>query len=238
MADVILAIQSAPLDPTTVNPFSNHPDLRLLPEGAVFLTDSAVLVLSDVHLGKSAAFRAKGLPIPEGDTALDLQRMLDLARTHQAKRLVVAGDLFHAPAGITPELEAALERFLHELAVPFSLVVGNHDAKLKRIPPMITKVSYLDLGEHIRILHDPDQAEGGRLHITGHWHPVVRIPDGKRTSLRLPCFLHRNNVLVLPAFGSFTGGAIMQTGPDDRTFVSHQGQVIELPAGLLKPSRR
>ena len=216
-----------------MNPFPEIPALSLLPEGAVFLSDCATLVVADVHLGKSAAFRAQGLPVPEGDTVRDLQRLLELARKCHAAHLVVAGDLFHAPSGITPLLEAALADFIRALGLPVTLVFGNHDVKLKQIPSQIHSVAGLDLGESIRVIHDPAHASGGRMHLSGHWHPVVRIPDGRRTSLRLPCFLYRNHTLVLPAFGSFTGGAILSPAPDDRVFVAIRDQVIELPAALI-----
>ena len=216
-----------------MNPFPEIPSITLLPQGVVFLSDSATLVVADVHLGKSAAFRAQGLPVPEGDTVRDLQRLLDLARNCHAAHLVVAGDLFHAPSGITPLLETALAGFITELGLPITLVVGNHDVKLKQFPSQIRAVASLDLAESIRVIHDPAHASGERLHLSGHWHPVVRIPDGRRTSLRLPCFLYRNHTLVLPAFGSFTGGAILSPAPDDRVFVAIREQVIELPAALI-----
>lgn len=216
-----------------MNPFLEIPSIALLPEGAVFLSDSATLVVADVHLGKSAAFRAQGLPVPEGDTVRDLQRLLELARKSHAAHLVVAGDLFHAPSGITPLLESAVAEFIAELGLPITLVVGNHDTKLKQIPSQIHAVASLNVGESIRVIHDPAHASGERLHLSGHWHPVVRIPDGRRTSLRLPCFLYRNSTLVLPAFGSFTGGAILSPAPDDRVFVALREQVVELPAGLI-----
>ena len=216
-----------------MNPFLEIPSISLLPEGAVFLSDSATLVVADVHLGKSAAFRAQGLPVPEGDTVRDLQRLLELARKSHAAHLVVAGDLFHAPAGITPLLESAVSEFIAELGLPITLVVGNHDTKLKQIPSQIHAVASLELGESIRVIHDPAHASGDKLHLSGHWHPVVRIPDGRRTSLRLPCFLYRNHTLVLPAFGSFTGGAILSPAPDDRVFVALREQVVELPPGLI-----
>ena len=85
----------------------------------------------------------------------------------------------------------------------------------------------------MRVIHDPAQASGKRLHVSGHLHPVVKIPDGKRTSLRLPCFLLRENTLVIPAFGSFTGGAIIATHSHDRVFVVLRDEVIELPAALI-----
>ncbi len=209
------------------------PYLKLLPEGAVFLTDSATLIVADVHLGKSAAFRARGLPVPEGDTARDLGRLLDLAKQNEASHLVIAGDLFHAPSGITPELEAALHRFLQQIEIPVTLVLGNHDLKLHKIIAELNPVPHLDLGEKFRVIHDPAGASGKRLHLSGHLHPVVKIPDGKRTSLRLRCFLFRNQTLILPAFGSFTGGAILSHFPDDRVFVSLRDQVVELPLELI-----
>jgi DNA ligase-associated metallophosphoesterase len=216
-----------------VKPLRSHPSLALLPEGAVFLTDSTTLVVADVHLGKSAAFRARGLPIPEGDNARDFARLLDLSKKHRAARLVIAGDLFHAPAGITPELKQALDDFLSDLAIPVTLVIGNHDRKISKLPPSLCRVADLVLEENIRVIHDPADAEGDCLHLSGHIHPVVKIPDGKRTSLRLPCFLLREKTLVLPAFGSFTGGAIIASTPRDRVFVALRDQVIELPAALI-----
>ena len=216
-----------------MTPIPTHPELTLLPEGAAWLADSATLILADLHLGKSAAFRAKGLPVPEGDNARDFGRMLALAERYQAARLIIAGDLFHASGGITPELEADLSDFIHLLGIPLILVLGNHDAKIQKLPDLLHVFPHLDLGETIRIIHDPQDAKGERLHLCGHWHPVVKIPDGKRTSLRLPCFLFRNNTLVLPAFGSFTGGAILTAEPDDRVFIALRDQIVELPSTLI-----
>lgn len=214
-------------------PFQLTPSLALLPEGAALLTDSSTLIVADIHLGKSAAFRAKGLPVPEGDSARDLGRLLDLANRTNASLLVIAGDLFHSPTGITPELEAALGDFMNRIEIPVTLVVGNHDIKIPQLPAGLRSVPHLDIAENLRVIHDPAHVSGKRLHIAGHWHPVVKIPDGKRTSLRLPCFLFRDNTLVLPAFGSFTGGAILDTKPDDRVFVALRDQVVELPTALF-----
>jgi DNA ligase-associated metallophosphoesterase len=214
-------------------PFQQIPSLSLLPEGVVFLTESLTLVVADIHLGKSAAFRAKGLPVPEGDSARDLARLLALAEKSHARHLVIAGDLFHAPTGVTPELETAFAGFMSQVGIPVTLVIGNHDVKISRVPADLQTVPHLDFNDQIRIIHDPAHAGGDFLHIAGHWHPVVKIPDGKRTSLRLPCFLSRGNTLVLPAFGSFTGGSILNVRPDDRVFVALRDQVVELPPVLI-----
>lgn len=213
-----------------MNPFPDHPHITILPEGVVLV--ASTLVVADVHLGKSATFRAKGLPVPEGDMERDFRRLSEMVAKHGARHLVIAGDLFHAPSGFTEELETALARFLAGLGIPVTLVIGNHDAKIRHLPAGLICVEHLDI-ERIRIIHDPASADLERLHISGHWHPVVRIPDGRRRPMRLPCFLYRNNTLVLPAFGSFTGGAILSPEEGDRIFAALRDQIVEIPKVLL-----
>ncbi len=216
-----------------MNPFPKFPGVSLLTEGAVFLSNSATLIVADIHLGKSAAFRARGLPVPEGDSVRDLARLLALVEKSHARHLVIAGDLFHAPTGMTPELETALADFISRLGIPITLVIGNHDVKIQQLPAGLAAVPHLDLNSNLRIIHDPAHVSGERLHIAGHWHPIVKIPDGRLTSLRLPCFLFRNHTLVIPAFGSFTGGSILNVRPDDRVFVALREEVVELPQALI-----
>ena len=215
-----------------MNPFTEHPSLTLLPEGAVYLVDSGTLVLADLHLGKAAAFRKQGLPVPEGDTSRDLGRVRALVEKCGAAQLVVAGDMFHAPSGITPELVTELAEFLESIGIPVKLVLGNHDIKLRVMPTGFESVRGLDLGNGVSVVHDPADALGTGLYLCGHLHPIVKIPDGKRTSLRFPCFYHSGNHLVLPAFGTFTGGAIIHPKPVDRVFVTLRDQVIELPMSI------
>lgn len=210
----------------------DHP-IQLLPEGAILLTETQTLVVADLHLGKSAAFRSHGLPVPEGDTARDLARLLELARRHSAREVIVAGDLFHAPSGITPEIDAEITNFLQDLSVPFHLVEGNHDAKIKTLPARLQALQSMDR-EGIRIIHDPADAHPAPLHIAGHWHPIARIRDGKRTSLRLPCFLLRENTLILPSFGTFTGGAVTPSESQDRIYVPLRDRVVEVPQELWR----
>ena len=207
--------------------FHGHP-LVLHPDSAVFLEKTGDLVVSDVHLGKAATFRARGIPVPEGDAERDLTRLVNLAAETGARRLIVAGDLFHAPGGITPEIESAVAGFLTNLRIPLMLVGGNHDDKLRSLPAGLSSVPSFESGG-VRFVHDPADAEGPEFHIAGHLHPVVRIKDGKRTSLRLPCFLLRGNLLVLPSFGSFTGGAKVDPQPGDRAFVTLRDRVVEVP---------
>jgi DNA ligase-associated metallophosphoesterase len=206
--------------------------LKLVPDAGVLLED-ATLVVADLHLGKASAFQARGLAIPEGDSEADLHRLTALAKWHQAERLVVNGDLFHSPAGLTDEIERLIEKWLDEVRIPVQLVLGNHERKLPRIPHGMHPVESL-VRAGVHIVHDPKDAPEGAVSVTAHWHPYVKIADSKRTSLRLPCFLLRGDMLVLPAFGSFTGGQIMDREEGDRYFVSPGEDVVEVPAELVR----
>lgn len=207
--------------------------IRLLPDHALLIGKSEThLVAADLHLGKSAAFRANGLPVPEGDTERDLGRLSELVETHRPDHLVIAGDLFHADSGQTEEVISVFLDFVRKTGIPFTLVKGNHDRKIRSLPSEIDQADHLDIGE-IRIVHKPENSSDEHFNICGHIHPVVKIPDGKNTSLRLPCFHLRENILTLPSFGSFTGGHVLKAGKTDRFFVSHMGKVIEVPGSLL-----
>jgi uncharacterized protein len=206
-------------------------DLTLLPECAVWHAPSRTLVVADVHLGKAAAFRVGGIAVPDGDDAGDLTKLSALAAKYDAVRLVVAGDLFHAPSGICPGLLELLSGFLREIAVPVVLTIGNHDAKLRTLPDGIAALPWLDLADDgPRVVHDPADAGSGRFHIAGHLHPVIRLRDGRRTALRLPCFWQRRDLLVLPAFGAFTGGSIIKPATGDRVHAMVRDRVVEIPA--------
>lgn len=206
--------------------------LALLSERAVLLPDRT-LVAADLHLGKASAFQARGLAIPEGASAADLHRLGTVCEQVGAIRLLINGDLFHSPAGLTPAIERLLETWLSTLSIPVQLIVGNHDAKLRRLPASLSPVPFTEAaGFHI--VHDPADAPAGRPAVCAHWHPVARIADGKRTSLRLPCFLLRGTTLVLPSFGTFTGGAILDREKGDRVFVAPGDRVIEVPDELLR----
>lgn len=209
--------------------------MELGPEGSVYLKECRALVVADLHLGKAAAFRAGGLPVPEGDVERDLHRLeLICGQYAEVDEVVVAGDLFHSQAGLTEDIAEQLRGSIQRLRRPVSLVLGNHDRKVKSLPDGLRVVDALER-DGVRIIHDPADADGTGLVIAGHWHPVVKLRAGGRSALRLPCFLLRGNLLILPSFGSFTGGRIMDLEPGDRCFVAMRDEVVELPSGLIRP---
>src|SRR4029453_9621770 len=54
--------------------------------------------------------------------------------------------------------------------------------------------------------HTPQWVDGLTT-LAGHLHPAVTLHGRGGDSVRLPCFWIRERLVVLPAFGAFTGGA-------------------------------
>src|SRR5690606_27996486 len=89
---------------------------------------SRELLVSDVHLGKAAAFRAAGRPLPTGTTRAELARLDALVGATRARRLCVLGDLVHHeldPEGST--LKALAAWLVERRVLQPRLVLGNHD---------------------------------------------------------------------------------------------------------------
>jgi metallophosphoesterase superfamily enzyme len=57
----------------------------------------------------------------------------------------------------------------------------------------------------------------------------VRLAGRADDSVRLPCFWIREGLTVLPAFGSFTGGACIARGPGERVIALAEDRVFEVP---------
>ena len=64
--------------------------------------------------------------------------------------------------------------------------------------------------------------------IAGHIHPTVRLGLGRGDRLRAPAFWLRSNQLVLPAFGSFTGGCNIAASTGERLFAIGPDAVVEV----------
>src|SRR5262245_47992315 len=102
--------------------------LSLLPERALWWPAAGTLFIADVHLGKAGVFRAAGLPVPEATHQSDLSRLNRALQISAARRLVILGDLFHAPI---PDKESTRELLRtwrgQQDHLEMILVPGNHD---------------------------------------------------------------------------------------------------------------
>jgi metallophosphoesterase superfamily enzyme len=75
--------------------------------------------------------------------------------------------------------------------------------------------------------HHPEEPSRGYA-LAGHIHPAVQLSGGGRQRLRLPCFWFGRRVGVLPAFGGFTGSALVTPKAGDRVFVVAENEVIQV----------
>ena len=190
--------------------------LWLLPERAAWHAGSRTLFIADLHLGKSASFRARGLPVPAGTTQDNLARVAALVAAHAAARIVFLGDLLHSRHAQRESAIAPLHawREAHP-ALQCVLVRGNHDSHAGDPPPslafeIVDEPWPVPAAPGLLACHHPQRVAGGCV-LAGHWHPAVDLRGPARDHERLACFCHIANagddVLVLPAFGAFTGSS-------------------------------
>ena len=201
----------------------------LCPERALWSPGRATIFVADLHLAKSAVFRASGLADHEGIEG-DHARLSDLLAAVRAERLVVLGDLFHAPEGQTHAVRSALARWRSQSSgIEVIVTRGNHDracAALLEDLGIGFQTSHR-FGE-IECVHAPGDAPSGASSVLcGHIHPAVRLRD-QTGSFRLPCFWFSSSCGVLPAFGGFTGTHAIDRKPGDRVFAIADGRVMEV----------
>jgi DNA ligase-associated metallophosphoesterase len=208
--------------------------LWLLPQRAAWLSEAGLLLVADVHFGKAASFRRLGVPVPRGTTGANLARLDELiSGLPSLREIVFLGDFLHAASGRAPATLRALQAWRDRHAgLGLSLVRGNHDSHAGDPPAAlgIEVVAEPWLHAGLALCHDPATPRPqGLTAVAGHLHPVTRLGRGFDT-LRLPCFHARaDGVLVLPAFGEFTGGAPVQAAAGEALYPVTDEQVVALP---------
>ena len=202
--------------------------LALLAEHALYWPAQSALVLSDPHFGKGNVFRRQGLAVPRGSTRHDLDRISALIEQHRPDHWWILGDFVHAPPRPDePWLEAFAQWRQRHRQLAISVVAGNHDRQW--LPPADWQIDWRNHPWPINGLvldHEPHPHPAGPT-LAGHLHPVIKLKDGRQT-LRLPVFWQHAHGLVLPSFGSFTGGHAIKLGPGEKAWGIVDEQVIAL----------
>jgi uncharacterized protein len=193
------------------------------------------MFLADLHLGKSDQFRRAGIPIPEGNTASDLQRIEQLVEQYQVRRVVLLGDFLHSRSSATAvytQLFAAWRESRPHL--DFIVVAGNHD-RFDAFKSGAWNVQWQRAGAQIGPFvcqHHPGPSPQGFV-LAGHVHPVMFLYGSGRERLRLPVLWLRDQYAVLPSFGSFTGGAEISPSDSDTVFAFAADRVWRVPGPSL-----
>ena len=174
-----------------------------LPQGALFWPARRALLVADLHLEKASWFARLGQMLPPHDTIATLADLTALAITTGAAEIWCLGDSFHDRFGCD-RLPHSARDLLTALTsrLDWTWIVGNHDPGFAdhcggRIADEV------DIGGII-LRHEAVRDEA-RPEISGHFHPKLRVSmSGRRVSRR--CFVTSARKIIMPAFGSLTGG--------------------------------
>lgn len=180
--------------------------MNLVPHvsGALWVPDHKALVVADLHFEKASAFGSRGVHLPPYDTRSTLRALKSVCDHFQPQRVVCLGDSFHDD-GARERLDTESIDRIKAFTSAYDLVwiTGNHD----EMPPAdlggkIMKEMQLDF---ISLRHIPTGGLPLFPEIAGHFHPVAVISRRGRR-LRRRCFVSDGSRLIMPAFGSLTGG--------------------------------
>lgn len=176
--------------------------LTLLPSGAIHWTEEAMLIVSDLHLGKSERHaRRNGSLLPPYETRETLARLDADIEATSARTILCLGDSFddaEAAGALGEEDLAWLTRLMAGRS--WLWIEGNHD-------PGPLALGGTHLARHcagaltFRHIAEP----GVEAEISGHYHPKARLST-RGESLTRPCLLIDERRAILPAYGAYTGG--------------------------------
>ena len=203
-------------------------EFGLLPERALYRFSNRTLMVADLHWGKAEVFQRSGVAVSSEVLISDLARLTRALAVTKAARLVVLGDLIHAPSGVTADVSRTVDAWRTQHAdIAIELIRGNHDRRFTLPASWRIDVHDEALAENGFLLaHEPD-SKSLLFVLGGHIHPVLRMKSGG-DSLRLACFAIGNNSCLLPAFSEFTGGHEIKASEWLRLFLVTGEMVIEV----------
>ncbi|HEX8642549.1 MAG TPA: ligase-associated DNA damage response endonuclease PdeM [Allosphingosinicella sp.] len=178
-------------------------DLVALPQGALFWPARKALLVADLHLEKASWFARFGQMLPPYDSIATLADLGALAAATAAEEIWCLGDSFHDVKGCD-RLPARARALLTALTAGtrWTWITGNHDPGFAdHCGGEICEEADVD---GLLLRHEADPAEQ-RPELSGHFHPKLRLTHRGRNIARR-CFVATERKLILPAFGSLTGG--------------------------------
>lgn len=175
--------------------------LQAHPSGVLWWPEQRLLAVSDLHLGKAERLaRRGGSLLPPYETQDTLDRLeVEIARLNPAL-IVSVGDSFDDLTAARTVEQEVVERISRMAAGRrWVWIAGNHDPGPIELPG--TYLAELEI-EGITLRHIAGDAGPD---VSGHYHPKARFWL-KGQSISRACFLMDQNRVILPAFGTYTGG--------------------------------
>ena len=177
-------------------------DLVALGSGALFWPAQALLCVSDLHMGKSERRARLGqAALPPYETQDTLSRLEADLRATRAETVICLGDSFDDRAAADALTDTEKQWILSmQAGRNWVWIEGNHD-------PGPVDLGGTHLAEYniqsLTFRHIANEEETGE--ISGHYHPKLTI-KAKGRSITRPAFLIDQTRLIMPAFGTYTGG--------------------------------
>ncbi len=198
------------------------------PAGTLWWPEAGLLAVADLHLGKAGRLaRAGAALLPPYETQDTLARLAAEIAATGARTVVCLGDSFDDTQAAGEMTEAASGWLLRLVAGRrWIWVAGNHDPAPNGLPGSQRG----ELREGPLTFRHEAQAGAAPGEVSGHFHPKLRVGGQSRR-----CFLVDSRRVILPAFGTYTGGlragsaalaALM--GPGARALLTGT-RVIEAP---------
>lgn len=172
-----------------------------------FLPDCETLLVADLHFEKGSYLQdIGGAPLPTYDTSDTLLRLNDLIDIFRPRRVAALGDSFHdilAGDRMGQGDFTAMNEMVRRVD-QFVWILGNHDPD---IPDGLIgdREDHLECGAFLLTHHPTAPLQKNGVNVCGHLHPKVRIPT-RRSSVPAPCWAVSRERIIMPSFGTFTGG--------------------------------
>lgn len=193
----------------------------------LFWEEQKVLIVSDVHFGKTGHFRKSGIAVPQSVFKEDIQRLVHSLHFFKLEKLIVVGDFFHSRANLELNL---FTRWRNDFAyLPIILVKGNHDI----LHESWYKEAHIEVVNDLTIndfyfTHEYTQPNGAIYTFSGHIHPGIIIKGLGKQALKFPCFYFTPHYAVLPAFSRFTGLALMDPKRAEQVYAIAENDIIRI----------
>lgn len=194
---------------------------------AIFWTDKKILIITDLHWGKTSFFQKHGIAVPDDILDSDLHRLKNLLEDYLPSTVLILGDLIHHELSLNADLIEKIARFRHSFPFEFILIKGNHD-RFTIFPETWAIVEEKKLViDKFSFVHEFSKKDKN-FQFSGHIHPMVTFKSGPDL-IRLPAFILKAKSCLLPAFSEFTGGVSLKLGEKEKAIVVyHDGlDVIE-----------
>ena len=176
--------------------------LTALPSGALWWTEQNSLTVSDLHLGKSDRLARRGGPmLPPYETRDTLTRLESDIHSTGATTVICLGDSFDdlaAAESLTEDESLWITRL--QAGRRWVWIEGNHDPG-----PVSFGGTYLSELPVSPLTFRHVARTGASGEISGHFHPKASVHVRGRSITRR-CFLYDTDRVILPAFGTYTGG--------------------------------